>query len=69
MNETYTTRQGQTWDLVSKEVYGNEKYIGHLMKNNTQYIDVFIFSAGTVLNTPKVEEENAVDATLPEWRK
>ena len=34
MAATYTTKQGQTWDEIALEVYGDEKYADFLMQNN-----------------------------------
>ena len=31
MASTYVTKQGDTWDLIAKKVYGAEKYLDHLM--------------------------------------
>ncbi len=67
MADTYTTVQNDTWDIIAKKVYGAEKYTDWLMKHNYKYLDVFIFSAGTVLNTPKLVE--TTDSTLPPWRQ
>ncbi|MFQ8778355.1 MAG: hypothetical protein ACLR78_14160 [Roseburia sp.] len=40
--QTYTTQQGQTWDQISKEVYGSELHIGELMESNQKLIDIFV---------------------------
>ena len=69
MAEQYTTRQNQTWDVIAKEVYGDEKYTEQLMKNNLDKIDIFVFSAGTVLKTPEIETQQKEDVNLPEWRR
>ncbi len=69
MAEQYTTRQNQTWDVIAKEVYGDEKYTEQLMKNNLDKIDIFVFSAGTVLSTPEIETQQKEDVNLPEWRR
>lgn len=69
MAEQYTTRQNQTWDVIAKEVYGDEKYTEQLMKNNLDKIDIFVFSAGTVLSTPEIETQQKEDINLPEWRR
>ena len=63
---TYTTIQGDTWDKIAKEVYVNEKHADYLMKNNFRELDIFIFSEGTVLNTPALPVEK--DGELPPWR-
>ena len=64
----YTTRQGQTWDMIAKEVYGSETYTGYLMQNNTDKLDIFLFSAGTELHIPDVPEKETDAGMLPDWR-
>lgn len=66
MAATYTTIQGETWDQIAYKVYGGEKYAAFLMANNYPYLDILVFSAGAVLNTPglPVDEEGE----LPPWR-
>ena len=34
--ETYTTIQGDMWDSIAYRLYGNEKYVGDLMKANME---------------------------------
>ena len=62
----YTTKSGDTWDVIAKEVYGNEYHAGALMAANPEHIDTFRFSAGVVLKTPTVEDARA--GTLPPWK-
>lgn len=64
---TYTTVQGDTWDMISYKVYGSSKYIGLLMKSNYDLVDIFIFSAGVEVKTPELQESELDD--IPEWRK
>lgn len=61
----YTTKQGQVWDQIAKEVYGAEIHADFLMQNNPKYLNVFIFPAGIQLNTPELPQEQK-DA--PPWR-
>lgn len=69
MAEYYTTKQNQTWDVIAKEVYGDEKYTEQLMKSNLDKIDIFVFSAGTVLYTPVIATtQKEQDTTIPDWR-
>lgn len=63
---TYTTIQGDMWDSIAYKVYGNEKYMGLLMKSNLQLLDIFIFSAGTLLSVPELSIEEEIDK--PAWR-
>ena len=63
----YTTIQGDTWDMISYKVYGSEKYVGVLMQENVELLDVFIFSSGVTVVTPEIsDEEDELD--LPPWR-
>lgn len=62
----YQTVQGDTWDIIAKKVYGNEKHADYLMANNFKELDTFIFSEGTILSTPELPEEK--DGNLPPWR-
>ena len=67
MENTYTTRQGDTWDLIAHRIYGDVKYTGWLMQNNFPHLDIFVFDAGVVLQTPELPEEESQAAT-PFWR-
>lgn len=66
MAGTYTTIQGDTWDLIAYKLYGAEKYMKYLIEANWQMLDVLIFSSGTVLTVPGLREEADEDA--PFWR-
>lgn len=65
MAATYTTKQGQTWDDIALEVYGDEVHADYLMQNNFELLDILIFSAGTTLNTPELIAE--VEGEAPPW--
>lgn len=65
--ETYSTVQGDTWDYIAFKVYGSEEYTTLLMQSNYACLDILIFSAGTILNTPGLPEEEAEE--LPPWRE
>lgn len=67
MAKTYTTIQGETWDEIAYKVYGGEEYAAFLMANNYPFLDVLVFSAGTVLNTPGITWYEESDE-LPPWR-
>lgn len=68
MAKTYTTQQGDTWDAIAYQVYGNETYTGWLMQNNFPLLDVFVFSAGVTLQTPDPPDDHQAKG-LPSWRK
>lgn len=62
----YTTKSGDTWDVIAKEVYGSEYHADVLMAANPQEIGTFIFNAGVELNTPALKEER--DGLMPPWK-
>lgn len=66
MAREYTTVQGDTWDKISFEQYGSEKYMGFLMQANLRLIDTFVFGTGTIVSIPELPEEP--DEDLPDWR-
>lgn len=67
MARTYTTIQGDTWDLIAYRFYGAEKYMRYLYEANWRYADVLVFSSGTVLTIPDLPEE--MDEDAPFWRQ
>ncbi len=66
MASTYTTVQGDTWDLIAYKLYGEEKYMKYLIEANWPLLDVLIFSSGTVLTVPELPEKANED--VPFWR-
>jgi len=67
MSKTYTTIQGDMWDLIAFKVYGNEKYMDTLLTANEQYKDVAVFPQGVTLECPDADGVS-VDI-LPPWRR
>ena len=66
-NRIYTTVQGDMWDSIAYEFYGDVKYVGLLFKSNPDLLDVAVFSAGEQILIPELPEEYEED--LPEWRR
>lgn len=62
----YKTKQGECWDEVAKKVYGSEMYTGYLMQNNLPLLDIAVFSAGTLVNTPDLPAD---ETDIPIWRR
>ena len=64
--DTYITKSGDTWDMIAKEVYGNELYTSFLMENNHNVIDYYVFPDGIelkIIALPEYEEQ-----FFPDWR-
>ena len=40
-NRYYTTVQGDMWDSIAYQFYGDTKYIGLLFENNQDLLDIF----------------------------
>lgn len=64
---TYTTKQGDTWDIIAHRVMGDTAYTDKLMWANRQHLDYYTFPAGIVLTIPDVSEQPA--STAPPWKK
>ena len=66
-----TTRQGDTWDILSKRIYGNELYIDVLLNANINHRKTLIFSAGVSLEAPPIDTTTTItdNADLPIWKR
>lgn len=67
--KAYTTVSMDTWDIISKKLYGDEHFIDKLIAANIEYRKVVIFSAGVVLSVPEVNDRTASDESLPAWKR
>lgn len=67
MAEYYRTIQGDTWDMIAKTVYNDEKRMDVLMEHNRDLLDYLIFPAGITLKIPDKLPESLAD--LPSWRR
>lgn len=65
----YETRQGDTWDIIAKEVYDDEAQMGILLQNNLQYIDVWVFESGCMIYVPELEDALYEEDDIPDWRE
>lgn len=43
MGTTYTTIQGDTWDLISFKLFGSEKYMKNLIEANWPLLETLVF--------------------------
>ena len=64
----YITRQGDTFDALALEMYGEETLAHYIIEFNPDYADVLIFEANVPLRLPIVENVETPD-TLPPWRR
>lgn len=62
----YKTKTGDTFDSISFDFYGNEKYSSEIIEANLDYIDTIIFDADIELILPEI---NVVENNnLPPWK-
>ena len=66
---TTVTRHGETWDMISYRVYGDEHWTWLLVDANRHLRAVRIFSAGVRLTVPALPEEAASRSSLPPWKQ
>ena len=64
----YATREGDTFDALALEMYGDETLAHYIIDFNPDYADVLIFDANVALRLPIVEDVETPD-TLPPWRR
>ena len=67
---TYTTQQGDTWDVIAKRVYDDERKAQVLMecRENIRLLDIEVFSAGVEIFVPEVQAQSET-SDLPDWRR
>lgn len=65
---TYTTIQGDTWDLMAYKLYGHERYMKLLADANKPLVDYMVFPSGTVINVPEIPE-GYDDSDTVFWRQ
>lgn len=64
---TYTTIQGDMWDMIAYKTLGDVNYTDKLINLNMAYKDTYVFPAGVVLTLP--EKQADVSVALPPWKR
>lgn len=67
MPDTYTSIQGDTWDMIAYKVYGAESAMVQLIHENSDFADIAIFPSGAQITCPTIALE--ASHILPPWRK
>ena len=67
MARTYTTIQGDMWDLIAFKVYGKEAYISKLLEANEDLREITVFPSGVEIVCPEADAETS--SILPPWRR
>ena len=64
----YTTRAGDTFDMLALAMYNEEKLAHYIIEFNPQFAGVVVFEANVPIRLPIVENVET-PATLPPWRR
>lgn len=64
----YTTKEGDTFDMIALNFYDEEKMATTIIEANPDYSDVIIFDADVELIIPIVEIVDGIETTPP-WRR
>lgn len=64
---TYTTAQGDAWDMIAHRALGSTAYTDKLIAANPEYIEIFQFPAGVTLRLPEIPQK--ADDNLPPWKR
>ena len=67
MPDTYTSIQGDTWDMIAYKVYGKESAMVQLIEATSDLANIAIFPSGIKLVCPPVAPETS--RVLPPWRR
>ena len=65
--KTYVTIDGDTLDIIALDFYDDENKANLIARENPQYANVIVFTAGVTLKIPVIPAEAA--ATLPPWKR
>ncbi|MCI9258504.1 tail protein X [Acutalibacter sp.] len=66
--KTYTTSQGDMWDMIAHKTLGSISLTDKLMMANRRYLNFYTFPAGIVLTLPEVKNESSIEG-LPPWKR
>lgn len=61
----YQTRQGDMWDSIAYRLYGDERYMVDLLRENQKYRHIYIFPANIELNIPSIDTSEMLP--VPPW--
>ncbi len=62
---SYTTIQGDTWDLIAYRLWGSEYLLPLLLEANSKYRNTIFFTGDVVLNVPVID--TAIYTERPSW--
>ncbi len=67
MPDTYTTIQGDTFDIIAWRLWGQETMCTELMRANPDHRQTLVFEAGVPLAVPDLQRPR--QTITPPWRQ
>lgn len=64
----YVAVQGDTFDMLALQAYGEERMAHVISRANPEYMPVLVFEGGERLRIPVVDKVETPE-TLPPWRR
>ncbi len=64
---SYTTKQGDTWDMIAYQQLGSTDCTDRLISANLEHVGTFLFPAGVTLRLPEIAEKTS--GSLPPWKR
>lgn len=68
MPSSYSTRSGDTWDVIAKRALGTERHMHRMIDANPEHNYVVRFDAGVELVVPDLPV-TPLPSSLPPWRR
>ena len=69
MADTYTTKQGDTFESIAWFQMGDSDKMVDLIRENREHMETAVFPAGAVLTIPETTQQKGTeDSTTPPWR-
>lgn len=65
----YTTKQGDRWDSISFDMYGDVKYMTEIIAANTEIPVDLAIPANTDLRIPVLDIQQTQNELLPPWKR
>jgi phage tail protein X len=65
--KTYTTVQGDMWDMIAYRTLGSISLTDKLMMANRKYLGFYTFPAGIILAVPEIEQKPMTEG-MPPWK-
>lgn len=65
----YKTLQGDSFDVISLRVYGDEHHMVELINANIEHRKIVLFPAGVEIKVPDIETITNDDPGLPPWAR